>query len=141
VTPDDAIALVEEANARFYRAFETLDIREMEPVWAQDDHVTCVHPGWELLVGWDSVLASWEAIFKNTGEIRFSLTDVSVHAVGDLAWVTCTENILSRARGNISATSILATNLFERRGQTWLMVHHHGSHVFAARPPLPGGSA
>lgn len=30
----DAPAEIEEANARFYRAFEALDLAEMEKVWA-----------------------------------------------------------------------------------------------------------
>ena len=42
---------VEEANARFYRAFETLDISEMERVWIHAEHARCVHPGWELVIG------------------------------------------------------------------------------------------
>src|SRR5206468_1148625 len=50
---------VEEANARFYRAFEALDLAEMEKVWAHGEHVKCVHPGWPLLAGWANVRASW----------------------------------------------------------------------------------
>ena len=85
--------------------------------------------------------ASWETIFKNTVEIRFSLSDVSVHVDGNLAWVTCAENILSQVRGNISVTSVLATNLFERQGDAWLMIHHHASHVFAPEAPSEGETA
>jgi ketosteroid isomerase-like protein len=48
---------------------------------------------------------------------------------GDLAWVTCTENILSETDGRVGVTAILATNLFERAGNGWRMIHHHGSHV------------
>ncbi|MFQ5572509.1 MAG: nuclear transport factor 2 family protein [Rhodothermales bacterium] len=48
-----------------------------------------------------------------------------------MAWVTCTENILSQMRGDISVTSVLATNLFERTEGRWLMVHHHASHVLS----------
>ena len=42
---------VEEANARFYRAFETLDLVQMDAVWAHADHAKCVHPGWPLQIG------------------------------------------------------------------------------------------
>ena len=141
MTPDDEIGEVEEANARFYRAFENLDVREMEAVWAKGEHVKCIHPGWGLLVGWEAVRASWETIVKNTAEIRFTLSDVSVQLAGDLAWVTCTENILSQVRGNISVTSVLATNLFEREAGGWLMIHHHASHVFAPESPPPAETA
>jgi ketosteroid isomerase-like protein len=130
----DARKAVEEANRRFYRAFEALDLAEMEKVWVHDDHVKCVHPGWPLLSGWDSVRASWEAIFSNTGEIRFTLGEVQVAVRGPLAWVTCTENILSQVRSRVSVTSVLATNIFEQGDDGWLMIHHHASHVLSGSP-------
>ena len=120
-------AEVEEANARFYRAFETLDIEEMDRVWVRGEHARCVHPGWPLLCGWDAVRASWERIFENTGEMRFTLADVRVSVGGDLAWVTCTENILSEVNGRVAVTAVLATNVFERDADGWRIVHHHAS--------------
>jgi ketosteroid isomerase-like protein len=130
----DARSEAEEANRRFYRAFETLDLAEMEKVWAHGDHVKCVHPGWPLLSGWDAVRASWEAIFSNTAEIRFTLAEVQVTVRGLVAWVTCTENILSQVRGRVSVTSVLATNIFEQSADGWLMIHHHASHVLGGSP-------
>jgi ketosteroid isomerase-like protein len=121
---------VEEANARFYRAFETLDIAEMDQVWVHGEHARCVHPGWPLLSGWAAVRTSWETIFANTEEMRFTLSAVNVNVSGPLAWVTCTENILSEVGGRVTVTSILATNLFEHDADGWRLVHHHGSHVF-----------
>jgi ketosteroid isomerase-like protein len=125
---------VREANARFYRAFESLTLDEMDAVWADGDHVACVHPGWPRLTGWQAVRESWGAIFENTVEMRFTITDVRVEVRADLAWVLCTENILSEARGGLAVTAILATNVFERRGGEWLLVHHHASHVLASPP-------
>jgi ketosteroid isomerase-like protein len=107
---------VRAANEGFYRAFESLDLGAMEEVWAHDAQVACIHPGWPRLTGWEAVRASWEAIFRNTIEMRFTITGVQVEVRGDLAWVLCTENILSQARENLSVTAILATNVFERRG-------------------------
>jgi hypothetical protein len=46
-----------------------------------------------------------------------------------VAWVTCTENILSSAGDRIAVTAILATNVFERQGGEWRMIHHHASHT------------
>lgn len=125
----DAREDVTEANARFYRAFETLDLGEMERVWSHGEHVKCVHPGWPLLTGWEAVRDSWKTIFENTQEMRFTLSDVQAVAERDVAWVTCTENILSEVRGRISVTSVLATNLFERALDGWRMIHHHASHI------------
>ena len=83
--------------------------------------------------GWDAVRQSWDAIFEGSREMRFSIGDVRPHVDADLGWVTCTENILSHARGQVAVTSLLATNVFERRRGEWLMIHHHASHILAGR--------
>ena len=123
---------VAEANARFYRAFEALDLPAMDAVWAHGEDVKCVHPGWPLLTGWPAVRESWRAIFENTEEMRFTIADVRVEIHGILGWVTCTENILSEHRGRVAVTAILATNLFTRVDDAWLLVHHHASHVLSS---------
>ena len=125
---------VEQANRHFYQAFETLDLARMDQVWTHTEHVKCVHPGWPLLVGWEAVRSSWETIFENTAEMRFTLSDVRAAASGDLGWVTCTENIFSEVRGRLAVTSILATNLFELAPQGGRMIHHPASHILARTP-------
>ena len=132
-TPDDDHVQVLEVNANFYRAFESLDILRMAALWARGDHVECIHPGWSLLSGWEAVKASWEMIFSNTKEIRFTLTDVRVQIRGRLAWVVLTENLLSQVQQDVTATTLLATNIYENIDGIWLMVHHHASHVFSSR--------
>ena len=88
-----------EANARFYRAFEALDLDEMDEAWAHGEHVQVRAPGLAAAHGWDAVRESWARIFENTEEMRFTLSDVQVVVGGDAAWVTCTENILSEQGG------------------------------------------
>ena len=126
-----------EANARFYRAFEALDIAAMDVVWAHGEHVKCVHPGWPLLTGWAAVRESWRAIFSNTEEMRFTISDVRAETAGIIGWVTCTENILSDVQGRVTVTAILTTNLFTRADDAWLMIHHHASHVLASAEVSP----
>ena len=123
---------VEEVNSRFYRAFERLDIDEMDGLWVHAEHAQCIHPGWPLIVGWPSIRTSWETIFANTTEMRFTIEDARVAGGSDLAWVTCTENILADVQGRVSVTSLLATNIFERAPEGWRMIHHHASHVLGS---------
>jgi ketosteroid isomerase-like protein len=124
---------VEAANFRFYRAFEALDLVQMEAVWSHGEHVSCVHPGWPLLTGWPAVRDSWGAIISNTEEMRFTISDVRVVAAREIAVVTCTENILSGMGGRIAVTSVLATNVFERSPDGWRLILHHASHVLRDR--------
>ena len=123
------IEAVREANAAFYRAFESLNLTNMEAVWLRASYIKCVHPGWGLLVGWGPVMESWQRIFQNTLAMHFRLTDVRVEITGDLAWVTLVERLESEQRDGKSAAQVLATNLFERRDGQWYLVHHHASAV------------
>jgi len=125
---EDILAQVQRANERFYRAFESLDITKMAAVWVQAERAKCVHPGWDMLSGWEAIRQSWEAIFANTDYMRFVITDVSVHLYGGIAWVTCVEN-LSDAPGTLQMVRILATNVYEHTGEAWRVVHHHASPI------------
>ncbi len=120
---------VTQANRKFYEAFESLDIAKMDEVWAHLEYVTCVHPGWSLRSDWPAVRDSWVLIFNNTFSMKFELTESIVQVAGDMAWVICVENITSQQSDESQQVRVLATNLFERIGDEWLMIHHHGSPV------------
>lgn len=123
---DDAKA-VSRANLEFYRAFETLHLQRMADVWLREPYVKCVHPGAEMLTGYDAVLHSWKEIFEHTERIKFSVHDIDVHVFGDVAWVTLTEAVETGFSRHERGTSVMATNVFERRAGRWYMVHHHAS--------------
>ena len=125
----ERIEEVTRANEAFYEAFESLDIANMDQVWAKQEYVTCIHPGWTLRLGWPAVRDSWVLIFNNTFSMAFDLTEIQIQVAGDLAWVICTENITSRQGDVTQESRVLATNLFERLDGRWLMIHHHGSPV------------
>ena len=99
----------------------------MEDVWAGQEAITCVHPGWPVAVGWDEVRATWLTILRNTAEIHFTVEDERIEVRGDLAWVVCVERLASRAGGSGSEGEVLATNVFRREEGRWRLVHHHGS--------------
>ncbi|HXF91808.1 MAG TPA: nuclear transport factor 2 family protein [Nitrospiraceae bacterium] len=125
----ERIEEVTRANQAFYDAFESLDIARMDRVWAHLEYVTCIHPGWSQRVGWPAVRDSWVLIFNNTFSMKFELTEIQIQVAGDIAWVICTENITSRQDDQLVESRVLATNLYERIGDEWLMIHHHGSPV------------
>lgn len=125
----ERIEEVTKANEVFYQAFGSLDIVKMDRVWAQQDYVTCIHPGWTLRSGWPQVRDSWVLIFNNTFSMEFELSDLQIQVAGDVAWVICVENITSRQGETLQETRVLATNLYERIGDEWKMIHHHGSPI------------
>jgi len=129
---------VYKRNEAFYKAFESLDLKEMEKVWLKESYIQCFHPGWGMMRGWEAVMASWGRIFENTQEIHFILTDVHIEIRDSIAWVTLYENLTSRVGDDIVTGVVLATNIFEKHPEGWFIIHHHGSTVF--RPPPESSS-
>jgi ketosteroid isomerase-like protein len=119
------------ANRAFYEALEELSLAEMDAVWLHEDWVRCLHPGWDLLVGWDEVRESWDRIFRSTEQMRVTISRPLVRVQGDAAWVSCTENVTSAFEEGFSTAVVEATNIFVRRPGGWRMVHHHTT-------PIPG---
>jgi len=126
-----------EANAGFYEAFESGQIEVMERVWSGTERDRCIHPGWPILNGWESIRQSWQGIFSGSTNIKVEIDEVDVHLHGDVAIVTCVESFAAIAGGNEVSASVAATNLFERRGERWLLIHHHGSPLARERVPKP----
>jgi len=123
-----------EANKNFYSALQDLSLEAMGAVWLQDDLVRCVHPGWSLLEGWESVRESWQHIFENTRFMRVAVGVQSIRVEGGTAWVCCTEKISSAGEGRFDSAYVQATNIFENRDGNWYLVHHHASPL---PPPWP----
>lgn len=108
------------ANEAFYAAFREDDAAAMDALWSQRAPVACVHPGWPALVGREQVMASWRAIIANGApEIRCGAARVLM--LGEVAQVLCEE----RVGGDL----VIATNVFVREDDHWMMVHHHASQV------------
>jgi limonene-1,2-epoxide hydrolase len=128
----DQTALI-EANQAFYSAFESLDMERMEKVWLSDPRIICIHPGWPKLSGWGPIMASWERIFDNVFEMKFSLDIIDVRCDGALGVVVLEEGLTQKSNEGKSRSKILTTNVFERVGAQWWLVLHHGSPVMA--PP------
>jgi ketosteroid isomerase-like protein len=113
------------ANQAFYEAFEHGDIDAMSEVWEHSDRVVCTHPGWGSLRGWGAVSGSWVALFGGGSALQFIVTSEHVDVVGDAAWVTLDENLLS----DQGAAAVSAVNVFARTDGGWRMVVHHASPV------------
>ncbi|WP_283139261.1 nuclear transport factor 2 family protein [Rhizohabitans arisaemae] len=130
------VAAVESVNQEFYAAFEHADLDRMSAVWGTDENgyeIGCVHPGWPLLRGRSEVLRSWALIMANTPYIQFVLTDVQVRVFGDVAVLTCAENILTAGEAGESSFAaggrVVSTNTFTRTPDGWRLWLHHGSPV------------
>tara|TARA_R110002110_G_scaffold3104_11_gene15936 strand:- start:3030 stop:3449 length:420 start_codon:yes stop_codon:yes gene_type:complete len=103
-------------NETFYRAFADRDITLMNAIWAEREPVTCLHPGWPPVEGCEAVLQSWRAILSGAASPQIECLNVRAGIHGDTGIVICYERI--------GQDFLLATNIFIRSGNGWLMVHH-----------------
>jgi ketosteroid isomerase-like protein len=126
------IEQVKAANQAFYEAFSGRDMKRMDQIWSHERHVRIIHPASkEILSGWDAVRKSWEETFANFEQVTISMKDAEVRVGQHVAWIVGHEQLQGRRPGGEVVTGpVLATNVFEKQGDHWLMVHHHGS-----RPP------
>ena len=129
MTETQDVEAVRAANLAFYEAFSSLEIEGMASVWEQSERAICVHPGWRALSGWDAIRESWENIFNNTALMHFNITGVKVAVQGDVAWVSCVENITTLLEGKTMDFAIQTTNVFARTEEGWRILHHHGSQL------------
>jgi SnoaL-like domain len=123
---------IENANTKFYEAFENLSITMMESIWSHNDNCICIHPGWEMFVGWMAIRESWVTIFANTENIKFTITNSKTRIYQEvIAVITCLENIEMSLNGRKIKSGVVATNIFEydNNQKKWLINHHHGSPV------------
>ncbi len=120
----DVVAAVQ----RFYDAIEQLvsgkGVSAMHEAWHRDlPTISSAHPVGEWARGWEEIAATWDvfASFGAPGRGGSRVRDIEVHVVGDLAWATSVFEV-SPAFGG---TKLNCTNVLQRVGGVWKVVHHH----------------
>ncbi len=116
-------------NDAFYRSFEKRDIKKMSQVWWQGATSTCIHPGGNVLQGWDVIFSSWETIFKNTDYLEIDTEPINIELGQDIAYIVLIEKVIQINRGRRLEAESIATNSFRKMAQKWYLVHHHGSPI------------
>ncbi len=120
-------------EAAYYQAFESADLDAMTVVWAERDHVVCVHPvGGYHLRGHQDVLEGWVHVFARELDMRITLSNVVKTVNGDLAVHSGLENIVRKGDPSVSGI-VVFTNVYQRVGDGWKMIVHHASP--GPRPP------
>ena len=115
--PDQDSAIT--ANEKFYKAFNARDLSAMKEIWSSHQNVTCVHPGWNPLNGFEPIMDSWQGIFKNSGNMDIQISDINMLTSNDLAWVSCVEKLYTIASHGVLASKVFSTNLFALNKGGW----------------------
>ncbi len=114
----------EEAEKAFYAAFQQEDLEMMMSVWADDEDITCIHPGGNRLEGTNNILESWEQIFSHENGIKFEINQKRVLIENDIAMHHVIESIYMD--GELQS-EIIATNVYRKSPNGWHMILHHAS--------------
>jgi SnoaL-like protein len=120
------------ANAAFYAALATGDVAALGLLWADDDGISCIHPGWPAIVGRAAVIGSWREILKNPDQPQIACHDP--HPLmsgdgGDGGHVICVEIV--------GGAPLAASNHFRLMGGTWRLVHHQSSPIAGTVRAVP----
>jgi hypothetical protein len=112
----ETVEEINNLNGELYRAFASLSREKMEKLWKHAENVVCIHPGWDLFMGWLAIRESCITIFSNTEMIRFTIKNSKIRIFDNkLAVVVCVENIKTTGvDGPIIRIGGIATNVFER---------------------------
>ena len=118
----------QDAENAFYDALESADLDAMMAVWADDEEIVCVHPGWPRLAGQDQVREGWRRIFSGSPKMRVQLSQqVAVSEV--MVAVHSVHESITLAGEKGAQAPVVATNVYLRTAAGWRMVAHHGSVV------------
>ena len=123
------VARVVAANAAFDAALSRRDMTAIDLAWAHDGTVTAIHPPSKTpVIGWDAVRKSWEGAIANFPELSVVLNEPQVRVSGSAAFVVGVETIRGRRPdGGQVEFLALTTNVYEKQGDRWLLVHHQAS--------------
>jgi ketosteroid isomerase-like protein len=119
---------VREASRKFYAGLNSMangDSTPLADVWAQGTDVTTMHPIGGREVGWAAVRNSFEQVAILASKGKIELKDQFIRAVGGLAYEVGIERGQFLLGGEKLAIEHRVTNIYEKQGGAWKMVHHH----------------
>jgi len=137
--PLKLLASAEDVEHAFYDAIGRADLETLMALWADDEEITCVHPGAPRLQGHAAIRESWELIFER-GPVHIHPRQLHTSHNMMCAVHSLIEEVNTPTDPNWQEAHILATNVFLKTPQGWRMVMHHAS-IAPGKPAAEPASA
>jgi ketosteroid isomerase-like protein len=117
---------VKAALDAFHAALSARDIGKMDVVWAHDADAMLVNPrDKSISVGWDAIKKNWETTFDFWSELKVTRMGGPIHVSGNAAWCMGVAEVVGKSKaGDAVNSSVFESDVFEKRGDRWLMVKH-----------------
>ena len=119
---------VRNASNQFYSALNKMtngDAKSLTDIWSHNPAVTTMHPIGGRQVGWKDVWETWDQTAHVASEGQVKLEDQFIRVVGDVAYEIGVENAGFRIAGNKITDKLRVTNIYQKEGGTWKIIHHH----------------
>jgi ketosteroid isomerase-like protein len=120
------LASPEDTEQQFYEALQSADLERLMEVWADEDEISCVHPGGPRVVGIGAIRAAFESLFAQ-GAIAVHPERVRRLHSGDTALHQVLERIQVQGPEGQQSAWVIATNVYLKTSMGWRMVLHHAS--------------
>jgi hypothetical protein len=132
----------EAVSARFYAAVNQLqqgDPASMFALWSHRGDVLNLGPQGGRQQGWAAVQQYFAQAARlaaaNPGAVHGSGRDFVTVIVGEMAYVTATEEVQVSSLGQIQQFIARSTNIYRREGNDWKLIYRHADGAPVARTP------
>lgn len=125
-SPIRIFATADDVEHAFYDAIARADLESLMALWADDDEISCVHPGAPRLQGHAAIRESWELIFER-GPVHIRPRHLHVSQNMSSAVHSLIEEVKTPDDPDWQQAHIVATNVYLKTPQGWRMVVHHAS--------------
>lgn len=129
-------ATPQDAEAAFYDALERADLEAMMAIWAEDEEVTCTHPGGSRLAGFAAVREGWRQLFASGVRPSVRLTD-AVRRQGILLALTSGHEHHAMPGEPLPRPPLIVSHVWVRGAQGWHLLSRHASSAPPEQAALP----
>lgn len=119
---------IRQQIAKYTEALNAADIDLASQVWRTSAEVSFIHPAGHAR-GWEEVKEIYKFFGSSFSERKLTVRDVSVHINGETAWAEFYWHFAAKQGKDGSAvqTDGRETQIYEKAGNRWQLVHVHYS--------------
>ncbi len=131
----NAAAELKPVIERMHRAWETLDMQKVKPLYADDNATLYFDIGALKSTGLKAYLDDFKPVAADWKSLKLTLNpDFQATKQGDLAWAAFTYQFeINTKGGEVMRGESRSTTVLERRAGLWLIVHEHSSVPFTGK--------
>ena len=119
---------VREASKKFYAGLNRMangESNTLAAAWSQNGVATAMHPIGGREVGWKAVENSFNQVAGVASDGKVELKDQLIYDLGNVAYEVGIEKAQFKIAGQEVKSEHRVTNIYQKEGKSWKMVHHH----------------